>query len=135
MPVEPLKICGQYNTQRFKQYSPEDCANWYLNIVEDAKGPMAMYPAMGRKHISFLGQNVLIFEAEPRGVFKSINYTYYVVNRSIYRVDQYFNQIEIAASELATFSGEVYFTFLVAGTITFAVFVDGLRIYVYREDT
>ena len=135
MAIEPLPIVGSYNLQRFKQYSPEDCANWYLNPAPNAKSPMAMYPAMGRAHVKFLNQNELIFEAEPRGEFDSIKYSYYVVGQQIFRYDANFNRVEISQGKLATLSGSIFFAYLVAGDITFAIFVDGVHIYVSREDT
>jgi hypothetical protein len=135
MPIEDLPICGFYDIQRFPQYCPADAANWYLVPNEEGKKKVAMYPAMGRKHINFLGRNQLQFVVEPRGIFKSSTYLYVVVQNKIYRIDKNFNQTEITGGMFPSVTGNVYFTFLVAVNITFACFTDGTSIYVYREDT
>ncbi len=133
-PVE-LAVLGYYDQQRFKQFNPSDCANWYLVYDELGKKKGAMYPAMGRRHINQLGQNKLIFPAEARATFHSINYSYFVVVDEIFRVDKNFNQQVISQGKVTTLSGDVFFDYLVTPSITFACFVDGQHIYVYREDT
>lgn len=130
--IKPCPIIGHYNVQRFRQWSPEDCANWYLAKEEDAKIPLAMYPTMGRKHINYTGSNRLIFGAEPRGMFKTIKYAYIVVGNTVFRVDDQYNQLAIGTLEST--STPVYFAFLVVNTIVFACFVDDQKIYIYRED-
>ena len=134
-PVSDLPIVGYYDVQRFPQFNPSDCANWYLLPNDLGKKKVAMYPTLGRKHIRFLNQNRLIFPAESRALFKTNNYWYAVVNDFIYRIDKFFNQVEISQGKFPTIEGNVFFTSLTTGTITFAVFTDGLAIYVYREDT
>ena len=135
VPVEELPIIGPYNLQRFTQFCPEDNANWSITPAPRGKRPLAYYPAMGRQHIVYLGTNQLIFSAEPRAIFVSINFYYIVVGQTIYRFDAQFNKINISQGKLATISGNMYFDYLVAGTITFACFTDGVNIYVSREDT
>jgi len=132
---KPLPICGFYDRQRVAQFSPEDAANWFLVKNARAKKGLAMYPAMGRRHVSYLGSNRLIFDSEPRGEFKSIKFGYVVVSGSIFKIDQFFNVVDISQGKLTTISGDVYFTYLVTPDITFACFVDGQHIYIYREDT
>lgn len=134
--VKPLPIIGPYNQQRFKQWSPEDNANWYLVSEENTKRPYAMYPAMGRAHINVSGVNRLIFSAEPREEFKTINYAYVVIGNTIFRIDSSYNQVNITASvPLATIGGHIYFDYLVVGSIVFACFCDSVHVYIYREDT
>lgn len=133
MAVEPCPMLGQYDRQRFAQFSPEDCANWNLQKAESGKKKVAMYPSMGRRHVNFAGLNRLIFAAEPRGEFRTVNYWYTVVNNSIFRIDANYNQVEIANNGLFTLNGNVFFTYIIAVNITYAVFVDGQRMYVYRE--
>lgn len=134
--IQSLPIVGSYNRQRFPQWSPEDNANWYLVKDENTKRPYAMYPAMGRAHIRANGVDQLIFSAEPREEFKTIDYAYIVIGNSIYRVDKNYNQVNITASvQLATLAGHIYFDYLVVGSIVFAVFCDSAHVYVYREDT
>lgn len=130
--IMPLPAIGQYNVQRFRQFSPEDSANWYVVKVEDAKRPYSMYPTMGRAHVNFLGQNVLVFPAEPRGEFHSIDFWYAVVGNTVFRVDKGYNQLAIGTLE--TTSGNVFFAYLVVNTIVFACFVDTEKIYIYQED-
>lgn len=133
--IKPCPIIGPYNVQRFRQWSPEDCANWYLVKEDNTKKPYAMYPTMGRAHVEYEGTNQLIFGVEPRGMFKTITYSYYFIGNTIYRVDTNYNQVDISGSQVATTTGQVYFTFLIVNTIVFACFVDAEKIYIYREDT
>ena len=133
--IKPCPIIGPYGVQRFKQWGPEDTANWYLTKEDNTKKPFAMFPCLGRAHVQYLGSNQLVFGSEPRAEFKSIKYAYFVVGASIYRVDSQFNQIDISGSQMQTTSGPVYFTFLVVNNIVFSVFIDSQKIYVYREDT
>lgn len=133
--IKPLPIVGSYDVQRFKQFSPEDSANWYVVKGNNTKRPTAMYPVMGRAHITTLGFNQLVFDDEPRALFKSIDFTYVVVGNTIFRVDENFNVANISGSSVVTFAGPVYFAFLVVNTIVFSCFVDGEHIYIYREDT
>lgn len=133
--IVDMPIIGYYGLQRFKQFNPSDVANWYLLQDEIGKKNVCMMPTLGRKHIKFEGFNRLIFDDESRAEFKSINYWYNVVNDKIFRIDQFFNEVEITGGIFNTIAGDVYFTFLVAGEITFSVFVAGHKIFVYREDT
>jgi len=133
--IKPLPIIGGYNRQRFAQWSPEDTANHYMVKGENTKRPYAMYPTLGRAHISSLGHNQLIFGNEPRGLFKSIKYAYIVVGNTIFRIDSNYNQLDISGAQLLTTTGPVYFAFLVVNTIVFACFIDSQKIYIYREDT
>ena len=139
--IQPLNIIGQYGVQRFKQFGCEDTANWYLVKGDTTKRPYAMYPTLGRAHINYQGNNILIFDATPRSIFKSINYCYIVVGNTIYRIDSSYNVVAISTNKalgitgLNTFSGSIYFTFLVVNSIVFSCFVDDQNIYIYQEDT
>lgn len=144
MPITDCPIIGYYNLQRFKQYDSSDCCNWYLVPDDTGKKKMAAYPTMGRRHISFLNQNRLIFDQEPRSIYKSVNFWYAIVGNRIFRIDHFYNQVEITAGvKLSTLSGNIFFTYLVASTntstpsgngLTFACFSDGQKLYIYRED-
>lgn len=135
MPIRELAICGYFDQQRFKQFSPEDAANWFLVSNARAKKPLAMYPAMGRKHINFLGVNRLIFVQEPRAIFKTINYYYIVVANGIFRYDKFFNEVEISQGKIVTLAGKMFSSYITFPGTTFVGFVDGQKIYVYREET
>ena len=133
--IKPCPIVGGYGLQRFPQWSPEDCANWYVVSDANTKNGKAMYPCMGRAHINYLSTNQLVFGSEPRGLFKTITYAYIVVGNTIYRVDNQYNLANISGSQVQTTGGAVYVTFLVVNKIVFACFVDSQKIYIYREDT
>lgn len=135
IPTTDLAIIGQFNVQRFRQFSPEDAANFYVVKGQDTKLPFAMYPTFGRQHVSYLGTNRLIFAAESRGMFRSIKYWYNVVGDTIFRIDQFYNKVDISQGKFLTTDGDVFFAYLVVNTITFACFVDTQAIYIYREDT
>ena len=133
--IKPCPLIGQFNIQRFPQFSPEDTANWYIVKGQDTKRPYSMYPTMGRAHINYAGANRLIFGSQPRSEFKSIKYSYYVVGNLIYRVDSEYNQIVISGNSVVTFSGQMYFAYLVVNSLVFACFTDQEKIYIYQEDT
>lgn len=133
MAIEPLPIIGSYDKQRFTQFGPEDCANWYITKAESGKKKVSLYPTMGRHHVRSGELNRLIFNSEPRGLFRTVNFWYVVVNNSIFRIDNNYNQVEISSNSLQTLQGNVFFTYLVAVNITYAVWVDGQKMYVYRE--
>lgn len=131
--IKSCPLIGPYNQQRFKQFGPEDTANFYLVNDQNTKKPFAMYPTMGRAHIQYLGINQLVFGTQPRNIFKSIKYSYIVEAGTVFRIDSQYNQTPIGT--LVSTSGSVYFTFLVVGSIVFACFVDDQFIYIYREDS
>lgn len=133
--TEDLPIIGQYNLQRFTQYSPEDAANFYTVKVDDAKRPFAMYPTMGRRHIRIGGSNRLIFNGLSRGLFRSVKYSYTVIGNQIYRIDSNLSTFNISQGRVLSTSGNMYFAYLLVNNIVFACFVDSRAIYVYREDT
>ena len=144
MPITDLPIVGYYDEQRFKQFGPATCSNWYMVTSEIGKKKVAMYPVMGRRHITALGQNQLIFGDQPRAIFKSINFAYIVVGDRIFREDANFNQIEVTAGlKLNTLTGNIFFTYIVVSasktvsvpSITFCCFTDGQNFYLYREET
>jgi hypothetical protein len=132
--IQEVPIFGSYNRQRFTQWSPEDTANWYVAADEKSKKPMALYPCMGRSHISYSGINRLSFPSEPRGIFKTIDFCYVIEGNGIYQIDSNYNQV-LLTPNIQTVSGNVYFTFLVVNNIVFACFVDSQKIYIYQEGT
>ena len=138
MPVDdfdtiPLPIIGPFNVQRFRQFGPEDAANWCLVKGEQTKREYCMYPTLGRAHIQSSGINEMIFSAEPRGLFKSIDYAYIVVGSVIWQIDENYDLVNISGVQLQTDGGNVFFTYLVVNSIVFACFVDTQKIYVYVE--
>ncbi len=144
MPITDCPIIGYYNRQRFVQYDPSDCANFYLVPDDLGKKKVALYPTMGRQHINYLGQNRLIFSVEPRELYKSVNYWYAIVADSIFRTDRFYNMVEITSGvKLNTINGDIYSTFIAinpstAGSttgITFVCFADGQSFYLYNETT
>ena len=130
----PLPIVGQFNVQRFKQFGPEDSANFYCVHGEQTKRSFCMYPTLGRAHVNSSGVNRLIFDAEPRGLFKSIDYQYVVVGSSIFRIDSDFNEVEITGGQLQTPGGNIFFAYLIVNSTVFSCFVDQRKIYVYQEN-
>lgn len=145
MPITDCPIIGYYDQQRFKQFNPSDASNWYLTQSDIGKKKVSMYPCLGRKHISFLNENRLDFDLEPRAVYKSVNFWYAIVGDRIFKIDELYNKTEITSTtKINTQAGNIFFTFLVAGTngsapntsaITFVCFADGLNLWIYREDT
>ncbi len=131
--VKPLPIIGQYNVQRFTQFCPEDSANFYVVTGQDTKKPFVMYPTFGRQHINYAGLNRLQFPVESRCMFRSKNFWYNVSGNTIYQIDKNFNQLPISNGLLQTITGNVFYAVLVVNRETFVCFVDGQKVYIYRE--
>lgn len=131
MSIKSLPILCYYDKQRFTQFGSMDCANWYGIKVDSGKNQLAQYPAMGRKHVSVLGQNKLIFDKEPRNIFKTLKYFYVIDGARVYVVDSAFNTRLIGTVTLGT---NVWFDFLSVGLRTYAMMTDERHIYVITED-
>ena len=130
MPVENLPIFTSFNVQRFTQYGSMDCANWYGLQVEDTKKIQALYPAMGRQHVNFFGQNKLIFTNEPSASFKTFNYAYYIVGTSVIAVNRFYDTFMIGSVSLGA---TCWFDYLTVQTTTYAMLTDGTFSYLITE--
>ena len=131
MPVQPLNIFSYYNVQRFIQSGSMDCANWYTLNVPDTKSGKMMYPAMGRKHVNFQNSNRLIFDAEPRAIFKSINYMYVVVGTRIFQIDRFYKTVQLSLNVSA--EGDIWASYLPVETTVYVMLTDGKDIFVITE--
>jgi hypothetical protein len=144
MPVKELPIFTYYDVQRFKQFSPQDCANWYLVTAPTGKRKMAMYPCMGRKHIQNVdGMNVLNFSAQPRRIYRSIDFMYVVVSSTVFKVNSSFTATALVNADFTQDAGFLSFDYLplvqAAGSTsqTQAVFCgisDGVHFYIINEN-
>lgn len=134
MSIVPLPIIGDYQVQRFRQFSPEDVANWVMTQAPSGKKQMALYPTLGRSHVNYQGLNRLAFPLEPRGLFRTANYWYVVVGPDIFQVAADYTLVRITQTlPISPLNGEVYFTFIVAVSITYVVFTTGTGIYIFTE--
>src|SRR5690554_1743592 len=118
MPIQDLPVFCYYDRQRFTQFGSMDCANWYGIVVPTGKKKQAMYPAMGRKHVRSLNENRLIFNEEPRAVFRTIDFVYVVDGTQVIQVDRFYNERPIGNVAL---NGELWFDFLAVGTQVMAL--------------
>lgn len=130
--IEPLPIFCYFDKQRFTQFGAMDCANWYGIQVESGKKAQALYPTMGRKHVNFLNQNRLIFNAQPRVEFKSIHYLYVVVGTTVYQYDRFYNQKILPIS--VSLGTPIWFKTLAVGTMVYNMMTDGNNIFVIKEN-
>lgn len=130
MPVENLPIFTYFNKQRFTQYGCMDLAGWYGVLAPDTKKEQALYPTMGRQHINYFGQNVLIFDQEPSQIFKTIDFVYLIVGTSVIRVDKFYNQTILGT---ITLGSTCWFDFFPVGDIVFGMLTTGTQIYVIQE--
>lgn len=130
--IEDLPIFCFYDQQRFKQFGSMDCANWYGIAVESGKKKQALYPAMGRKHVSILNQNKFIFNSEPRVIYKSINYMYVVDASTVYQYDRFFNQ-RILTINVAV-GTPIWFATLAVGNIVYNMMTDTQNIFLITEN-
>src|SRR6185503_13251170 len=131
MPIEELPIFCYFDKQRFTQFGAQDCANWYGVTAETGKKKQAMYPAMGRKHINFLGNNQLIYNIQPRTIFKTINFLYVIVGTVIYQYNKFYSQQIVGHVSL---TGEIWQDFLPAGNLVYIMITDGINIYILTEN-
>lgn len=130
--IEQLPIFCYYDKQRFTQFGSMDCANWYGIQVESGKRKQALYPAMGRQHVRFLNQNRLVFNAQPRVEFKSINYLYVVDGTIVYQFDRFYNRKVLPIS--VALGTPIWFATLAVGTLVYNMMTDGNHIFVIKED-
>ena len=130
--IEELPIFCYYDQQRFKQFGSMDCANWYGIQVESGKKQQALYPCMGRKHVRFLNQNRLIFNSQPRAIFKSINYFYVVDGTSVFQYDRFYNVKTLSIN--VSLGGPLWFATLASGSIIYNMLTDGTNIFVITEN-
>lgn len=130
--IEQLPIFCYYDKQRFTQFGAMDCANWYGIQVESGKKQQALYPAMGRKHVNFLNQNRLVFNAEPRAEFKSINYLYVVDGTTVYQFDRFYNRKTLSIN--VALGTPIWFATLAVGTTIKNMMTDGTNIFLITED-
>lgn len=131
MPNQALDIFSYYNVQRFIQFGSKDCANWYNIDVPDTKLGKALYPAMGRQHIEFLNEVKLVFSAQPKEIYRSVNFYYIFVETRVYQVDKSYNTIELELP--ISLEGKIWFSFLSVGTTTYCMFTDSVDVFVITE--
>lgn len=130
--IEQLPIFCYYDKQRYTQFGSMDCANWYGISVPSGKKQQALYPAMGRAHISFLGLNRLIFNAQPRAHFKSINYYYVIDGTTVYQFDRFYNQKVLPIS--VALGTPLWWATLAVGNIVYNMLTDNTNIFVITEN-
>lgn len=131
MPIEELPIFCYYDVQRFTQFGSMDCANWYGISVEAGKKKQALYPTMGRKHVRLFNQNKFIFTQEPRQIFRTIDYVYFIVGSQVIQGDRFFNQRTIGTVSIL---GNIWFAFLPVQTTVIALMTDGINIFEIVEN-
>lgn len=129
--IQELDIFCHFDRQRFTQFGSMDCANWYGISVESAKKQKALYPTMGRAHITFMNQNKLIFDAEPVAIFKSINYMYVVVGTNVFQFDKFYNRKTLTIN--VTLGQPIWFATLAVDTTVYNLMTDGFFCYLITE--
>lgn len=132
MPVQPLDIFCSFQVQRFTQYGPEDCANWYHVQAPKGKKGVALYPAMGRKHIETFSINRFVFNSQPRAAYKTINFMYVVVGTQVIQIDRFYNETVIGSVQL---SGRIWFDWFAIGTSIYAMITDETNVYLIIESS
>lgn len=130
--IEDLPIFCYYDKQRFTQFGSMDCANWYGIQVDSGKKQQALYPTMGRRHVRFLNENKLVFNSEPRAIFKSINYTYVVDGTTVYQVDRFYNRKTLSIN--VALGTPIWFATLPVGTQVYNMMTDNEHIFVIKEN-
>lgn len=132
MAVQPLKsIFSYFNRSRFTQAGSADAANWYNVDLPDTKNNRALYPTMGRRHVEFMGVLKLLFDAEPREIFRSINFWYVVIETRVYQIDKFYNTILLPLP--VSLTGDLYFQFLPVITTVYCMLLDQSNVFVITE--
>ncbi len=131
MPVQDLPIFCFYDKQRFTQFGAQDCANWYGIAVDTGKKKQALYPTMGRRHIVAQRQNQLVFNSEPRVIYRTINFIYVVDGTVVAQFDRNYNRKIIGEIPLGR---PIWFDFITIpdGTVK-GIFADGVNTYLLIE--
>ena len=130
--IEQLPIFCFYDKQRFTQYGSMDCANWYGISVDSGKKKQALYPCMGRQHVTFQNENKLIFNAQPRAIYKSIDFLYVFDGTQVFQFDRFYNKRTLTIS--TALGGPIWWATLAVGNIIYNMMTDGTNIFVIKED-
>ena len=134
MAISDFPAFNYYDVQRFLQFSPQDAANWYVVQAPSGKKKNALYPCMGRRHVNYLKQNVLIFGEEPRAIFKSIDYMYVIVGTTVYQVNDQFVAEIMVNSDFTNPTSTVWFAYLpIINDIVYCMLTDGINMYFINE--
>jgi len=128
--VTEVPVFSEFGRQRFIQNGSQDLANWYQVPIEGSKTGMALYPAMGRRHVSVLNDTKLVYNNEPRVLFKTIDFAYTVVGTSVFVIDKLFNSIKIGDVSL---TGNVWFDYIVVQSNVYGLLTDEKNIYLISE--
>lgn len=137
MAIENFPVFCYYDVQRFKQFSGMDAANWYITEAPSGKKQKALYPAMGRRHVEVFNQTVLNFEAQPRAIFKSINFAYVVVGGNLYQINNKFAQTlvidTVAPGTQLSSRNPISFAYLPVGTKVYCLISDQVNLFLIDE--
>lgn len=144
MAVKPLVMSDSYDQQRFLQFSPASCSNWYPVDAPSGKQKKALYPTLGRKHLEGASGIPFIYDIPPEKIFKSIDFIYVVVGNTIWQINSNFRQQVISTNEFMWDGTNLNFAFLpvvqAASTTpslqtqaVFCMFCTGQSIFVYNE--
>lgn len=132
--IEELPIFCYYDQQRFKQFGAMDCANWYGIGVESGKKQQALYPAMGREHVvnPITRSNVLVYNEQPRAIYKSIKFLYVVEGTTVFQYDRFYNRKTLGIN--VSLGGPIWWSTLAVGTVIYNMMTDGTGIFVITEN-
>lgn len=132
--IEDLPIFCYYDKQRFQQFGAMDCANFYGIQCESGKKKQALYPVMGRQHVvnPINKLNALVFDEQPKAVYKSINYMYVVVGTTLYQFDRFYG-FKTLTNNIAL-DAEIWFATLAVGLTVYNMLTDGVNIFLITEN-
>ncbi len=132
--IEELPIFCYFDKQRFTQFGAMDCANFYGIQCDSGKKQQALYPAMGRKHVvnPISRQNVLVFNAQPTAIYKSISYMYVVVGTTLFQYDRFYN-VKTLTNAIAL-NAQIWFATLAVGLTVYSMLTDGVNIFLITEN-
>lgn len=131
MAITPLPILTHFDRQRFTQFGAMDCANWFLVKAPTGKNQLALYPAMGRRHVEYFGQNKLIFEAEPRQLFRTLEYVYAIIGTRVIQIDKHYQERVIGHIPLGV---PIWFDYLAVGNLVYGLMTAQNAMYIITEN-
>lgn len=131
MTIETLPIFSFFDRQRFIQAGCMDAANFYAVPMQNGKNGQALYPCMGRRHIRQASENKLIFNSEPKAIFKTIDFVYVIDGTSVIQVDRFFNTRLIGSIPIGK---TVWFDYLSVGSLVYGLLTFETGMYVITEN-
>jgi hypothetical protein len=139
MPIQPLDIFCDYAKQRFVQFGSSDAANFYKIQDESGKATQALYPTMGRRHVRLFNENKLVYGAEPRFIFRSIDFMYVIVAAQVIQIGPQYQEVPLPNADFNSTVGDIWFSYMTVNTQVYCMLTAntsaGRKVFIIVEAT